>query len=71
MSTATNFGLHKVTFSILKTRLRTILDFKSTKSFTLKSHVVESLAKRDTLVNLGKNVAGIIGNDVWGIRFLL
>ena len=47
---------------------RTILDFKTSKNILLKNNVVENFAKGDTLVNLGKNVVDIIGNDARGIK---
>ena len=46
---------------------RTVLDFKSTKNITLQRNVVENASKSNTLVHLGNNVEGIIGNDVTGI----
>jgi hypothetical protein len=46
---------------------RTILDFKSTRNISLWKNVVENLSKSDKLVSLGKNVAGITGNDARGI----
>ena len=51
----------------LPDRHRTLLDFKSTKNITLKNNVAENFSKNDTLVNLGRNVDGVIGNDATGI----
>jgi hypothetical protein len=51
----------------LPNKARTILDFQSTKHITLKGNVVENLPPGDTLVNLGKNVDGVTGNDATGI----
>jgi hypothetical protein len=51
----------------LPNKARTIMDFKSTKNITLKKNVVDNPTKNDTLVNLGKNVEGVTGNDATGI----
>jgi Right handed beta helix region len=48
-------------------KTRTILDFKSTKNITLQRNLVANSATDDILVNLGKNVDEIIGNDAAGI----
>jgi len=48
-------------------KARTLLDFKSTKHITLKGNTVKNPAAGDTLVNLGKDVAGVTGNDATGI----
>ena len=47
---------------------RTILDFRTSRNIILNKNRVENLSKSDTLVSLGKNVAGITGNDASGIR---
>jgi hypothetical protein len=49
-------------------RSRTILDFTSTRNISLRGNVVEGSATADALVELGRNVGRIDGNDASGIR---
>jgi len=51
----------------LANRPRTVLDFGATKHVSLQNNVVENPAAGDTLVNLGKGVEGVSGNDATGI----
>ena len=46
---------------------RTALEFNSTKNITLKKNIVENPAATDKLVNLGRNVERVAGNDATGI----
>jgi hypothetical protein len=48
-------------------KARTVLDFTSTKNIALRGNVVENSATNDILVNLGKNVTGVVGNNASGI----
>jgi hypothetical protein len=43
------------------------MDFKATKNITLQQNMVEDFSKDDRLVNLGRGVEGITGNDASGI----
>jgi hypothetical protein len=51
----------------LPSKARTILDLTSTKNVVLTGNVVEIPPDDDVLVNIGKNVDGIKGNDSGGI----
>jgi hypothetical protein len=51
----------------LPNKARTVLDFKSTKNLILRGNVVENPATSDVLVNVGKDVDAIAGDDSSGI----
>ncbi len=49
-------------------KARTVLHFETSRNITMQANTVENPAEQDTVVNLGKNVEAITGNDATGIR---